>query len=115
MTFEEIINKITETGVEYGPKLLGAIVVLIIGTWVVKALTKGFSKLLDRKNVDESLKPFLRGIINILLRILLVLSVLAASLIPSLVLGFFSGAFIDRYNRKKIIIGTDLIRGINCK
>lgn len=39
-------------------------------------------------------------------------AVLAASLIPSLVIGFFSGAFIDRYNRKKIIIGTDLLRGL---
>jgi len=39
-------------------------------------------------------------------------AVLAASLIPSLVLGFFSGAFIDRYNRKTIIIGTDVIRGL---
>jgi len=29
--------------------------------------------------------------------------VLAASLIPSLILGFFSGAFIDRYNRKKLL------------
>lgn len=37
--------------------------------------------------------------------------VLAASLIPSLVLGLFSGAFIDRFNRKHIIVGTDLIRG----
>ncbi len=39
-------------------------------------------------------------------------AVLAASLMPSLILGFFSGAFIDRYNRKAIIVGTDLIRGI---
>jgi MFS family permease len=39
-------------------------------------------------------------------------AVLAASLLPSLVMGFFSGAFIDRYNRKNIIIGTDLLRGI---
>jgi len=39
-------------------------------------------------------------------------AVLAASLIPSLVIGFFSGAFVDRYNRKKIIIGTDLLRGL---
>ncbi|MCP3872352.1 MAG: MFS transporter [Desulfobacteraceae bacterium] len=39
-------------------------------------------------------------------------AVLAASLIPSLVVGFFSGAFIDRYNRKNIIIGTDLLRGL---
>ena len=39
-------------------------------------------------------------------------AVLAASLVPSLVIGFFSGAFIDRYNRKNIIIGTDLLRGL---
>lgn len=39
-------------------------------------------------------------------------AVLAASLIPCLVIGLFSGAFIDRYNRKNIIIGTDLLRGL---
>ncbi len=39
-------------------------------------------------------------------------AVLAASLIPSLIIGFFSGAFIDRYNRKIIIIGTDVLRGV---
>jgi MFS family permease len=39
-------------------------------------------------------------------------AVLAASLIPSLVLGFFSGAFIDRYHRKIFIVGTDVLRGV---
>ena len=39
-------------------------------------------------------------------------AVLAASLIPSLVIGFFSGAVVDRYSRKHIIIGTDLMRGL---
>lgn len=39
-------------------------------------------------------------------------AVLAASMIPSVLLGFFSGAVIDRYSRKLIIVGTDIIRGI---
>lgn len=39
-------------------------------------------------------------------------AVLAASLVPSLALGFFSGAFVDKYSRKKIIVGTDLLRGL---
>ncbi len=39
-------------------------------------------------------------------------AVLAASLIPSLILGLFSGAIIDRYPRKFIIVGTDIIRGV---
>ncbi len=38
--------------------------------------------------------------------------VLASSLFPSLILGFLSGVFIDRYSRKWIIVGTDAIRGL---
>lgn len=39
-------------------------------------------------------------------------AVLAASLIPGLLLGFFSGAIVDRFNRKYIIVGTDIFRGV---
>ncbi|MEX1302629.1 MAG: MFS transporter, partial [Desulfotignum sp.] len=37
--------------------------------------------------------------------------VLAASLLPSVLVGVFSGAVIDRYSKKMIIVGTDAIRG----
>ena len=39
-------------------------------------------------------------------------AVLAASILPSLIFGFFSGTVIDRYDRKFIIVGTDVIRGL---
>ncbi len=39
-------------------------------------------------------------------------AVLAASLLPSIIIGLFSGVFIDRYHRKWIIVGTDLFRGV---
>ena len=38
-------------------------------------------------------------------------AVLAASLIPVVIFGLFSGAVIDRYSRKWIIVVTDVIRG----
>ena len=38
--------------------------------------------------------------------------VLFCSVFPSMLLGFISGAFLDRYSRKVIIIGADLIRGV---
>jgi MFS family permease len=38
--------------------------------------------------------------------------VLFCSVFPSMLLGFISGAFIDRYNRKVIIVGADVIRGL---
>ena len=38
--------------------------------------------------------------------------VLFCSVFPGMLLGFISGAFLDRYNRKAIIIGADLARGL---
>ena len=60
----------------YGTKLIGALLVLIIGLWVIKALTSGLSKLMKRKDVDESLQPFLRSLSGALLKIMLIISVL---------------------------------------
>ncbi|MDA9563891.1 mechanosensitive ion channel [Flavobacteriales bacterium] len=62
---------------EYGPKLVGAIAVYIIGSWVVKILVGGFKKLMDKRNFDDSLKPFLIGLVGSLLKVMLVLSVLS--------------------------------------
>lgn len=76
MDTQEIIKQITEIGVEYGPKLLGAILVWIIGSWVVKGLTKAFSKILDKRHVSESLKPFLRSLVGSILKLLLAVTVL---------------------------------------
>ena len=76
MDVEKILEKITNMAVEYGPKLLGAIVVLIIGSWVIKLIMKRFTKILDKRNVDDSLKPFLRSLFAILLRAMLIISVL---------------------------------------
>lgn len=71
----------TEKGIDfvmtYGPKLIGAIVVWIIGGMIIKALNKAFIKGLDKNNTDPSLKPFLSSLIAALLRTLLIISVLS--------------------------------------
>lgn len=71
-----LFNKITEIAITYAPKLVGAIIVWIIGGWVIKGLLKTFTKMLDRSKTDESLKPFLKSIINAALRVMLIISVL---------------------------------------
>lgn len=76
MNTDQILSQVTELAISYGQKLLGAIVVLIIGLWIIKALTKGFVKVLDKSKMDVSLKPFLKGIVGALLKIMLGISVL---------------------------------------
>ena len=60
----------------YGPKLIGAIVVLIIGLWIIKLITKSVNRVMVRSNVDDSLRPFLKSLVNSLLKALLVISIM---------------------------------------
>ena len=73
---QEILQWLIDLAVTYGLKLLGAIIVLLIGLWVIKAIMKGIRKRFDKKEMDPSLKPFLLSMISVLLKIMLVISVL---------------------------------------
>ena len=61
----------------WGLKLLGAIVVLVIGFWIAKIITNQVKKLMNKKNTDESLKGFLTSMTSILLKTLVILSAMA--------------------------------------
>lgn len=73
---QEITKWLTDTAMNYGLKLIGAILVLIIGLWIIKVIMKGIKKGFEKRKMDESLKPFLISLISILLKIMLLISVL---------------------------------------
>jgi small conductance mechanosensitive channel len=73
---EKYFDLILQKLVEYGPKLLGAILVLIIGLWIVKAMTNTFKKVMLKSKLDDSLIPFLGGIVGGLLKVMLVIAVM---------------------------------------
>lgn len=64
-------------GVDYGLALLKAIIILIIGIWILKAIRRGFAKILDKRQIDPSLKPFLVSLVYNLLLVMLILTVLS--------------------------------------
>ena len=74
---DEIIKTVIEYAVKFGYRLAGAIVALILGLWIIKLLTKGLSALMKARELDKSLQPFLRSLLNITLKALLVVSVLS--------------------------------------
>jgi small conductance mechanosensitive channel len=59
----------------FGPKLLGAIVTLIIGLWIIKFLVRIADKGMKRADLDVSLQRFLSSFIGIILKVLLLISV----------------------------------------
>jgi len=76
MNTQEITTKITEIILEYGPKFLGAIAVLIIGSWIIKLINNRVDFVLSKNKIETSLKPFVKNLVSLLLKTLLIISVL---------------------------------------
>ena len=53
------INKGIDFAVEFGPKVIGAILIYIIGSWVIKKLMKLLRKGMTAQEYDKSLQKFL--------------------------------------------------------
>ncbi len=70
-------DKAIELVMTYGPKLILAILTLVIGLWVIKFFSKSISKMLDKRDLDPSLKPFLKSLFNMIMKILLVITVMS--------------------------------------
>ncbi len=73
--FQTYLDNIWKIVMEQGLNILMALVVLVIGLSVVKFITKTFKKMLSKKDVDESLRPFLTSVVGSLLKVMLFISV----------------------------------------
>ena len=60
----------------FGPKILCAIAVWIVGSWIINLAIKALKKIFDRTKLDKSLKPFILSLSGITMKLLLAISVL---------------------------------------
>lgn len=72
----KMIDSATDLALLYGPKLIGAIVVWIIGSWIIKVLLSALNKIMAKSNVDNSLRPFLNSLTGMVLKVMLGITVL---------------------------------------
>lgn len=60
----------------YGPKVVSALVILIVGLWIINILTKAVSKIMENRNLDASLRGFLSNLVGWALKIFLFITVI---------------------------------------
>jgi small conductance mechanosensitive channel len=81
------LEKWTKLGIElatdYGLKIISAIIIWIVGTWLIKKIIGAFKKLMTKSNYDESLQKFLLNLCNWALKILLIITLLGTLGVPT--------------------------------
>ena len=73
--YQPIIDKAIDLLMTYGPKILLAIIVLIIGIWIINRFARVTRKLMTARNVNVSLIGFVSSLTSIGLKALLLVSV----------------------------------------
>jgi len=77
-SFADNIPDYIDAAIGYAPKIIGAIVILIIGFWVVKMIVNMLGKSMEKSGVDRDLQPFLKSLVSVLLKVLVVLTAAGA-------------------------------------
>ena len=72
----EAINKLIDVSINLGGKILGALIIFIIGKFIVNWINKLFAAMLQKRKVDASIQSFLKSIVNITLLVMLFLAVI---------------------------------------
>lgn len=71
-----IANKLITTGIDLGERILGALIIFVIGKFLINWANRLFAKLLVKRKVDAGVQSFLKSMVNILLLTMLGLAVI---------------------------------------
>ncbi len=69
-------EKLQAIGVEYGVRVVGALIILVIGMWVARAIKKGMVRLLQKRQVDPTLISFVASLLYVGLQAFVVIAAL---------------------------------------
>ncbi len=74
----DITQQIINAAISAGGNILKGILVFIIGRFIIRALEKVVRKMLDKRDIDVSVKTFIKSLVGISLTIILIVSVVGA-------------------------------------
>ncbi len=73
--FTEKLGVLVESLIQWAPKLVGAIFVLIVGLWIINRIMVLIQRGMENSGLDKDVVPFLSSIISVIFKVLLILSV----------------------------------------
>ncbi|MDR1120955.1 MAG: mechanosensitive ion channel [Dysgonamonadaceae bacterium] len=76
IAWDSILSSLVNMATQFTIKLATAILVFIVGRWLIHKLNKVFQRVLDRKKTDPSIRSFVKSFVNISLTVLLIVIVI---------------------------------------
>ncbi|NDV79359.1 mechanosensitive ion channel family protein [Dysgonomonas sp. 511] len=74
-TLDRLFEQLLDHAISLGIKITAAVVVFIIGRWLIKWLRRFFDRFLNRRHIEKTVRSFLDSLINITLQLVLFLMI----------------------------------------
>jgi len=78
LNMETILTTIYQYLAEYGLKILGAIIIFVVGKWLAKIISQITEKALIKAKIEKTLAKFVKNLTNIALLVFVVIAALAS-------------------------------------
>ena len=79
---DEFMNKIIDIGATSGGKIVLAIIVLVVGLFLIKLITRGVNKHVEKSKMDPTVKLIVTKLVKILLYVVLVVGLIEILGVP---------------------------------
>lgn len=71
-----LIQQLIDWGVSAGGRVIGAIIIFIVGRFLISFIRKLLARILSKRHIEPSIQSFVKSLVNILLTILLIIAVI---------------------------------------
>jgi len=74
---EQIIDRLVNWSIEVGKDILAAVLIYIIGRFVIKQISRLLAKILEKRKLEISVQTFLRSLVSLLLNLVLAFAIIS--------------------------------------
>lgn len=71
-----LIQQLIDWGVGAGGRIIGAVIIFVVGRFLISFIRKLLSKILSKRHIDAGIQTFVMSLVNIMLTILLIVAVI---------------------------------------
>lgn len=74
---EQILDRLLNWGIEVGKDILAAIIIYIVGRFIIRQISRLVSKILEKRKLEISVQTFLKSLLSILLNLILAFAIVS--------------------------------------
>lgn len=77
INMEAVLDRLIDWGIDAGKNIIGAILIFIIGRFIIKQINRLVSKILRKRKLEVSVETFLKSLLSILLNLMLAFAIIS--------------------------------------